>query len=317
MSTTPAISIVVALYNKEPYIGRCLESIRTQTFEDFEVIVVDDGSTDNGPAIVEASGEPRLRLISQENAGPGAARNRGIREATARVVSFIDADDEWMPEFLQHSLDLLESNPSVVAVVTGGIKGPDRADRTRRFVKNGVTRGAWKLPTDMDPVGFKAAIDFFGPGTVSIYRDVLEQYGGFYDKRCCNYGEDAWLWIQVAFNHEVYRDFTPLTWIHTEASQLGPRRRTVRPPWPFLLDPDVIWEHCPTQYHALWNRCLAHYALIAARRHAQAGDVATAKMLHERYDLGRVYGLKSWDYLRLRWGMLNTAVRRRLPFSAS
>ena len=86
---------------------RALESISAQTFEDFEVIVVDDGSTDNGAAIVADYPDSRFRLVSQANAGPGAARNAGVEQARGEFLAFLDADDEWFPNYLQESVSLL------------------------------------------------------------------------------------------------------------------------------------------------------------------------------------------------------------------
>jgi glycosyltransferase involved in cell wall biosynthesis len=89
------ISVIIPLYNKGKYIARALDSVFTQTFEDFEVIVVDDGSADDGPDIVRKYDGPRLRLIQQANASPGSARNRGMRENKAPFIAFLNADDEF------------------------------------------------------------------------------------------------------------------------------------------------------------------------------------------------------------------------------
>jgi len=88
----PHVSVVIPLYNKAEHIQNCLRSVAEQTFADFEAIVVDDGSSDAGPNLVENFTDPRFRLIRQENGGPGMARNRGIAEATTEWVAFLDAD---------------------------------------------------------------------------------------------------------------------------------------------------------------------------------------------------------------------------------
>src|SRR5687767_12772807 len=94
------VSVIVPLYNKGPYVRRMLDSISAQTFSDFELIVVDDGSTDDGPVQVDRHPDRRIRMVRQANAGPGAARNRGISEASGELIAFLDADDEWLREYL-------------------------------------------------------------------------------------------------------------------------------------------------------------------------------------------------------------------------
>src|SRR5664280_442891 len=95
------LSIVVPLFNKAAYIRRALDSVARQTFGDFEVIIVDDGSTDGGEKIAGSYPDARFRVIYQENQGPGAARNAGIAEATGELTAFLDADDEWLPRHLE------------------------------------------------------------------------------------------------------------------------------------------------------------------------------------------------------------------------
>ncbi len=109
--TTPVFSVVIPLYNKEKYIGKTLESVLLQDFTDFEVVLVDDGSTDNGSDIAKGFDDPRIRILRQENLGVSSARNRGIREAKGDFIAFLDADDEWMENKLQTHLTCFKENP--------------------------------------------------------------------------------------------------------------------------------------------------------------------------------------------------------------
>ena len=93
-------SIVIPLYNKEATVVRAIRSALNQTVQDFEILVVNDGSTDNGPRVVKSIIDARIRLIHQENQGVSAARNRGIADERHELIAFLDADDEWLPEFL-------------------------------------------------------------------------------------------------------------------------------------------------------------------------------------------------------------------------
>lgn len=100
------ISIVIPLYNKEPIIEKTMMSVLSQDYSDFEVVVVDDGSTDNSVEKIEAIHDSRIRLIRQENGGPSKARNTGVKNAKGEWVLFLDADDELEPNSLAYFANL-------------------------------------------------------------------------------------------------------------------------------------------------------------------------------------------------------------------
>ena len=114
------VSVIIPLFNKAPYVARALHSVLAQTFTDFEVIVVDDGSTDDGGSVVRQFADDRVRMIKQDNGGPGAARNRGLAEAQGEYVAFLDADDCWLPTYLESGMGRFSAVGQEVAAVTSG-----------------------------------------------------------------------------------------------------------------------------------------------------------------------------------------------------
>lgn len=112
----PVVSVVIPSYNRAGCIGEAIDSVLAQTYPDYEIIVVDDGSTDETREVLARYGD-RISYIYQENAGVSAARNRGIKEARGEWIAFLDSDDEWVPEKLKKQLQCLDRYPDACGVV--------------------------------------------------------------------------------------------------------------------------------------------------------------------------------------------------------
>ena len=109
----PKVSVIIPLYQSQQFICDTLRSVQAQTFTDFEIVVVDDGSSDRGPALAKEFGDPRLRVVHQENRGLAGARNGGIAHATGEYLAFLDADDHWEPTKLQRHVEHLDSDSAI------------------------------------------------------------------------------------------------------------------------------------------------------------------------------------------------------------
>lgn len=121
----PVVSVVIPAYNAARFIGGAINTVLAQTFTDYELIVVDDGSTDSTAALVREFGD-RVRLLSQPNAGAAAARNHGIRVARGTWVAFLDSDDEWQPHHLQGLLRQAEAQPEAHLIYGGKVTVDER-----------------------------------------------------------------------------------------------------------------------------------------------------------------------------------------------
>jgi len=192
------VTVVIPLYNKAGEIRRCLDSVFAQSVTDFSVLVVDDGSTDDGPALVEAAGNSRVSVIRQANQGASSARNRGIAESGTELVALLDADDEWKPGFLEAVLTLRDRYPEAGLWVTA----------YEAMTGTGVEALEFReVPTD--PAGgiiedFFASMLKWSPvcsSNVLGRREVFQTAGGFpvHDTRA----EDTDLWVRIAMQHPV------------------------------------------------------------------------------------------------------------------
>jgi glycosyltransferase involved in cell wall biosynthesis len=118
LGPAPAVSIVLPTFNRVDVIGRALDSVRRQTFGDFELLVIDDGSTDGTAELVAGLGDPRIRVVRQANAGVYVARNLGLQESRGRWITFLDSDDAWAPQYLELTTAFLRHHPGAEFVTT-------------------------------------------------------------------------------------------------------------------------------------------------------------------------------------------------------
>ncbi len=105
----PAVSVIIPTYNSAHFVVEAVESVLAQTWQDLEIVVIDDGSTDETAAVMTRFGPP-VRYIQQRNGGVAVARNKGIRESSGKYIAFLDADDTWLPEKLEKQIELLEKD---------------------------------------------------------------------------------------------------------------------------------------------------------------------------------------------------------------
>lgn len=198
----PTIAVVIPLYNKAAHIEAALASVMAQTQPADEILVVDDASTDDGPARVRALAHPRVRLLQREVPGPGgyAARNLAIREAKSAWIAFLDADDVWYPDHLQHIASLIaDADAHTVGVFTGWERVWPDGRRRRDLYSAAQGRGVERTRLDFDQ--FLERWQALGtPPTwtsaCAFRRDRLIEAGLFPEGRCRR-GGDKDMWLRV------------------------------------------------------------------------------------------------------------------------
>lgn len=188
--TAPTVSVIVPTHNRADLIGETLRSILAQTFGDFEVIVVDNGSTDGTDRLVEGIGDSRIRYFWQEDSGlPANSRNVGIRLAHGRYVAFLDSDDLWLPGKLELQVAYMEAHPSIAMTFTNA-ESFETAGTIGRLIKISMARRSSLAELLMGN---------FIPGlTVMVRRVCLDAIGFFSEDRDLRGIEDFNLWLRIA-----------------------------------------------------------------------------------------------------------------------
>lgn len=198
---TPFFSVIIPLYNKEKSIEKTLKSVLAQRFQDFEIIIVNDGSTDNSIEEVAYIKDERIKLFSIDNQGVSFARNHGIDKASTNMIAFLDADDIWYPNHLEDLRNLIKQFPDCGLYATG-------------FESVFYGKHTFKSKfLDLDDSFFGIVNDYFRhslmnqiawTSAVAIPKEILNKYAGF-DVNLKT-GEDTDLWTRIALQEHIAFD---------------------------------------------------------------------------------------------------------------
>ena len=194
------ISVIIPLLNKGQYIKRAIDSILTQEYQNFEIIVVDGHSTDRGPDIVKSITDSRLTLITQPTKGVSEARNFGVELSHGPLIAFLDADDEWLPNHLSTIIRLVEKFPESGAYTTA-YKICDKNGKLRWPKYHAIPPSPWE---GLIPNYFASSVRGEYPvwtSAVCIPKKIFIAMGGFPEGAW--WGEDAELWGKIALNYPI------------------------------------------------------------------------------------------------------------------
>ena len=196
--TNPSVSVIIPTFNRGWVLRTAIESVLVQTWRDFELIVVDDGSTDDTSEILYSYG-PAIKVIRQVNAGVSAARNRGVRSAGGGLIAFLDSDDRWLPDKLKVQVGYFKSRPETVICQTEEV-----------WIRNGKRVNPKKVHQKPSGRIFRAslALCLVSPSAVMLRRSLFDKIGGFDETLpAC---EDYDLWLRVSAHYPVHLIETPL-----------------------------------------------------------------------------------------------------------
>jgi len=275
----PCVSIIVPLYNKFNEVERAIDSIFAQTLQDFELIIVDGGSTDGSLDVIKKyENDSRYYLIHQASKGVSGARNEGISSANAEFITFLDADDVWLPQYLEMIMKLNQKYPKAGIFATAYyVDNPQKNNRNIICCSDVTKTFEGLLPSYYHAIST-------GPhpiitSGVGIPKSILNQIGGFDEK--LSIGEDLDLWAKIALHYPIAYSATPL-WIYYMGStnnHLSTVKSKEKIEIPFLEYVHKNVQKSPQLYESQNNISLyiAYLYILQAQELAYAGNKKMAR----------------------------------------
>jgi glycosyltransferase involved in cell wall biosynthesis len=279
----PTFSVVICTFNRAEILPRAIESVLAQTFPDFELIVVDDGSTDATGDLVRAATDPRVRYVRQDNQGLSAARNAGVGASSGRYVVFLDDDDIAMPIWLERFAAATTDDPAVVCA--GEVVRTD----------DGTVLDT-RLPAPLGPA-YADYSGYFLAGTFAVRRDAYDAVGGYHVGLPHLHQNEFFLRLMPACRArgwEVVTVAEPVLLRHA----LGDRREGVQNTRNLVVAMGYVLDEHGEQI-ARDPRLLAQFAAVAGVAAARTGDFRSARRYLRRAVHAQPRAAKHWARLAL------------------
>ena len=257
----PMVSVVMPLYNKEGEIERAIRSALNQVISNFELIIINDGSTDRSVEIAKSFSDPRLRIVHQANAGVSTARNRGISEAKSELIAFLDADDEWARDFLETIIGLRSRYAGCKVFGTryflcspSGLKKLAVINGVSHDMQEGILTNYFVVAAQSGPPLWTSA--------VAVTKEAIDSIGGF--SSGVTAGEDLLTWARLAARFQIAYSMKPCA-IHYNPQTVADRPGRI-PQEPDIVGDSLRWmlDHAESatipglkEYVGLWHRMRA------------------------------------------------------------
>jgi glycosyltransferase involved in cell wall biosynthesis len=281
------VSVIIPAYNDSRWVGQTVRSALDQTHRELDVIVVDDGSTDGTAEVARqaARGDPRVNVISSLNAGPSAARNRGLAAARGEYVAYLDADDRWLPGKLDRQLAVFDAEPGTVCVGCSVTHVSANGRPLPRLIANLIHSGRDPREPGQQELIRRAMVLPFVPSTMLVDGTTLRALGGMDETLGCRAGEDLELLARLAEHGRISTVPESLVLYRLSAGSRSNAddRRMRRESW-----------YVTARQHARlagidlsWEEYLAGYRLSSGERRADISDMyfrrAGVTLLNRRY----------------------------------
>lgn len=255
----PKVSVVIPAYNAMRYLPETVESVFKQTFSDFEVLIINDGSSDNIVHWTSGLSDSRVRLISQENRGLSEARNTGIAHAQGEYIAFLDADDLWEPTKLEKQVRCLDDNPAVGLVHTWLVLVDEQSKSTGRVMKYNAQGYVWNQVAEKNVIACPSVMVRHCCFDVGVFNRNLRSL------------EDWDMWIRIASRYPFAAIAEPLAYYRQLPSSMSKNCQVMEQSFRIVIEktfccapPELLYLKDRSYGHA--NICLAWKALQSSNR---------------------------------------------------
>lgn len=306
MMTQPLISVVIPNYNYGRYLGGAIESVLAQSYPTTEVVVVDDGSTDQSREVLRRY-EGRIRWVRQERLGVSAARNRGAQESRGELIAFLDADDAWSPQKLERQVSRLLADPDLGLVHCGEVV----TDASGAVLAVRVEGGEGWVAHEL--LRYQRVVVVAPGSTALVPRRVFEAIGGF-DPRLSTFADWDFSY-RIASRYRI--GFVPEAMVQVRSHGGSMQRNVCVMEHDMLLAYDKAFREAPPELRRLQRRCLGHLHMLLAGSFLATGrplrglrHVGQALWLNPR-TASRVLGYPA-RWWRRRGGMTTQTFRKRV-----
>lgn len=268
------ISVIIPLYNKELIIEKSLHSVLSQDYDDFEVVIVNDGSTDKSAEIVKSIDDPRIRLIEQENGGPSKARNTGVKNAKGDWIVFLDADDEFLPGALKKFCNLIQNHPNVGMFGCSYITNDGKNVIEPYKIMDGYYTNCYKV--------FVTAMYNYRTGCTIVKREIA--LNNPFDERLWRF-EDLECYFRMHKDGGMYLDHTIVFQQNTSYCEASEGR--------INIEEDFV-GHLNFKGKSFWEKVALYKLFLWERNHYPVQCKQMYPSLYHRFDLYFICQLIDW-----------------------
>jgi glycosyltransferase involved in cell wall biosynthesis len=301
---SPSISVIIPLYNKGPYVKRAIQSVLIQSIQDFEIIVIEGGSTDDSLEVVRSFNDSRLQVIYQVEKGVSAARNEGVQVVQSDFIAFLDADDEWMPHFMETILRLKHTYPDAGAYFTA-VKETECNSDEKNHTYSFVPFEGWE---GLIPNYFQALVQgdrIYYPSSLALRKGVFLENGGF--TLGAAWGEDQDLCGRIALRNSIAFSSHICSIIHKtdDYSRAMSKRIAITEEHPFINTAEKAIRNgeVPDDQTRDLKSWIHELVFFSVRYNLSAGNPAGARNILKRHRIEGIFGKKIWYEM---WSLMPT-----------